>query len=326
MAPNDNAQILDVRSFMGGAPARLVKAGFSVNALRTNALLLPDEWKEIDTAVVDVARAQLNGVADLRQYGLVHQLGGLGTIISQYNQISDMSDAELDMSGVTPGQRDQPEYLPISIPVPIIHKDFSINIRHLEASRKLGDALDTTETRIATRKVTEKQESLLFKGATFKVNGASIYGYTTHPNRNTGSAAGDFGTISNIYKTVNSMIAAAEADGYYGPFGLYVATTQFAEMREPYTDGSGQSAMQRCLEMLPQLKFIKPSTVLADGNLVLVTLVRDVVDLAVAQDIVPVEWMSKGGLVQDFIVMTCMVPRVKSDAEGHCGIVHYTGA
>jgi hypothetical protein len=159
-----------------------------------------------------------------------------------------------------------------------------------------------------------------------KVNANPIYGYTTHPNRNTVAAAGDFGTISNIWPTVNSMVAAAEADHYYGPYGLYVAGDQYAEMRNIYSDGSGQSAMQRCLDSIPQLRFIKPADVLTSGTLVLVTLVRDVVDLALAQDIVPIEWETKGGLVQNFIVMCAMVPRVKADADGHSGIVHATGA
>ena len=323
---NLNASVTDLRSFSSNAPARLIGSGFRVNALRTNALLLPEEWKEIDASVQDVARANLNGIGDLRQYGLVHPLGGLGTIISQYNQLSDMEDAEVDMSGVTPGRQDRVEYTPVSLPVPVIHKDFSLNIRHLEASRRLGDALDTTESRVATLKVIEKQEDLLFNGAAFKVSGNAIYGYTNHPNRNTVVALGDFGTISNIYPTINAMVAAAEADNYNGPYGIYVSRNQYAEMREIYSDGSGQSAMQRCLDSIPQLRFIKPSSKLTDGSLVLATLVRDVVDLAVAQDIVPVEWETVGGLVMNFIVMCCLVPRVKSDAEGHSGIVHCTGA
>lgn len=326
MAPNENAVITEPKSFAGSAPARLLQAGFNVNALRTNALLRHEEWLEIDRVVVDIARARLVGIADLRTYGLVHPLGGLGTILSAYEQMSDMSDANVDMSGVTPGEEDKIEFSQVSIPVPIVHKDFRLNIRQLEASRRLGDGLDTTQAQVATRKVTEALESMLFNGVTMKVNANAIYGYTTHPNRNIYSAAGDFGTISNIFPTVNGMVAAAEADNYYGPFGLYVASTQYAEMRANYTDGSGQSAIQRCLESIPNLGFIKPATSLAAGSLVLVTFVADVVDLAVAQDIVPIEWEAEGGLVQHFKTMCAMVPRIKADVDGKSGIVHATGA
>ena len=325
MAPeNDNAVITNAQDFAGSAPMRLMKAGFKINALRTNALLRDTEWQEIDRAVVDIARAQLNGIADLRQYGLVQPLGGLGTILSAYDRLSDMTDANVDMSGTTPGEEDRVEFDQVNVPVPIVHKDFRLNIRQLEASRRLGDALDTTQTQVATRKVVEKLEAMLFNGVTMKVNANGIYGFTTHPNRNTYAGA-DWGTISNIYTNVNEMVAAAEADGYYGPYGLYVATTQYAQARSVYTDGSGQSAIDRCMKNIPSLKFFKPSSVLTAANAVLVTLARDVVDLAIAQDIVPVEWDSQGGMVQHFKVFCAMVPRIKADSEGHSGIVHATG-
>lgn len=324
MALNDNAQITDSRSFTGPAIVRLMQAGFKVNALRTNALLREDEWIEVDRAVVDVARATLNGIADLRQYGLIHTLGGLGSILSAYDQQSDMTDANIDMSGVTPGEEDKLDFNQVSVPVPIIHKDFRLNIRQLEASRRLGDGLDVTQPAVATRKVAEALENLLFNGSSLRVNGNAIFGYTTHPNRNTYNG-GDWGTISNIYTNVNEMVAAAEADNYYGPYGLYVATPQYAEARAVYSDGSGQTAIQRCLEAIPQLKFIKPSSFLAAGSAVLVTLVRDVVDLALAQDIVPVEWETQGGFVQHFKTFCAMVPRIKADADGRSGIVHATG-
>jgi uncharacterized linocin/CFP29 family protein len=326
MAPNENAAALitDAKEFSGSAPVRLMQAGFIINALRTNALLRDTEWQEIDRAVVDIARAQLNGIADLRQYGLVHPLGGLGTILTAYDLQSDMTDANIDMSGVTPGEEDKLDFTQVNVPVPIVHKDFRLNIRQLEASRRMGDGLDVSQSQVATRKVVEGLEGLLFNGSTMKVNGNSIYGYTTHPNRNTMTGA-DWGTIANIYTNVNSAVAAAEADNYYGPYGLYVASAQYAQTREVYTDGSGQTAAQRCLASIPSLKYIKPSSKLTDGTAVLVTLQKDVVDLAIAQDIVPVEWDAQGGLVQFFKVMCAMVPRVKADADSKSGIVHISG-
>jgi uncharacterized linocin/CFP29 family protein len=320
------AQVSNLQTFAHSGPAAFLANGLKVNALRTNALLRHEEWLEIDRSVIDIARGTLNGIADLRTYGLVHPLGGLGTLLTAYEQMGDMSGANVDMSGVTPGDEDKVDFSLVSIPVPIVHKDFRINIRQLEASRRLGDALDTTQSQVATRKVRDGLEYMLFRGSTVKVNGNSIYGYTTHPSRNTGSAVGDFGTISNIYPTLQTMMAALMADHFYGPYGVYVSSTQYAEMLAVYTDGSGQSAMDRILKNLPQIKFIKPSEQLADGTLTMNQLTSDVVDLAVAQDIVPVQWEEMGGLVVKFKVMCAMVPRIKADAEGRCGVVHYTGA
>jgi uncharacterized linocin/CFP29 family protein len=331
MAPNssssENAQVSEPRAFQGGGiPSAFLASGLNVNSLRTNALLRHEEWLELDRAVVDVARQTLVGIADLRQYGLVQPLGGLGTLLSGYEQMSDMTDANVDMSGVVPGEEDRDGFNMVSVPVPITHKDFRINIRTLEASRRLGDGLDVTQAQVATRKVSEMLESMLFNGSTIKVNANSIYGYTTHPSRNTGSATGDFGTISNIYSTVLAMMNALMQDGYYGPYGFYASPNQYADMLQVYSDGSGQSALQRILANLPQVKFIKPAIKLADGALVMPQLSRDVVDIAVAQDIVNVQWSEEGGMTSRFKVMAAMAPRIKSDAEGHSGIAHYTGA
>lgn len=336
--PN-NASIQSIHSFQSSLPAALMASELDVRVLRrfsgqnlgngnivTNALLRKDEWKSLDERLVQVARQRLTGIADLRNAGLVQNLGGLGTLLSEYERMSDMNAAEVNMSGVTPASDDTVDFDLVSVPVPIIHKDFSLNIRRLLASRRLGDALDTTQVAVATRKVADQLESILFNGVSMTVGGNSIYGYTTHPNRNTGSAAGDFGTITNIFTTVNAMVAAAEADNYFGPYVLYVAKAQYAEMRAVYTDGSGQTAMQRCIDAIPALTAIKPADVLAAGSLVLVTMLPDVIDLAVAQDLTVVEWDNYGGMQTNFKVMTAQVPRIKADKEGRSGIVHYTGA
>lgn len=320
----EDAVISNAGQFAQSAPSRFLHGGLKVNVLRTNALLRHEEWLELDKAVVDTAKMRLNGIADLRAFGLVHPLGGLGSILSGYELLSDMTDANVDMSGVTPGEEDAPEFSEVSVPVPITHKDFRVNIRKLEASRRLGDAIDVTAAQVATRKVVEKLEYMLFRGSTLKVNANPIYGFTTHPSRNTYSGA-DFGTISNIYLTINGMVQAAEADRFYGPYGLYVAGTQYAEMRAVYSDGSGQTAMDRCLKSIPSLRYIKPADQLADGSLVLTQLTSDVVDLAIAQDIVAVQWDAEGGMIEKFKIFSAMVPRIKADAEGRCGVVHATG-
>jgi uncharacterized linocin/CFP29 family protein len=315
-------------AFSGNSSAVQILSGggLNVNSLRTNATLRKEEWLELDTTVVDIARQRLNGIADLQNAGLVRQLGGLGTTETQYETISDMSDADVDMDAETAGEEDRVTYTLNTVPVPIIHKNFRINIRTLDASRRLGQSLDVTQTAVATRKVTDKLESILFSGeSTIVANGNTIYGYTNHGDRNTASASGDWGTIANIYTDCNTMLQAAETDYFWGPFTMYVAATQFGQMRAIYTDGSGESAYERVLRGLPQITAIKPSDVLTAGSAVLVQLTRDVVELAVGLDITPIEWETRGGMSSHFKVMTAMVPILKADDEGKMGLVHMTG-
>jgi uncharacterized linocin/CFP29 family protein len=302
----------------------LVKAGFNVNALRTNALLRRDEWKELDAAIIDVAREELNGIADLQAAGLVQQLGGLGTLLSEYEQLGDMSAANVDMAGETPGDEDTVDFTLVSVPVPIVHKDFRLNIRRLEASRRSGDSLDTTQAQTAARLVRDQLEEILFNGSAVAVGGNAIYGYTDFPDRTTGTGGNWGTTIADVYDDLNAMISDAEADFHNGPYGFYVGRVAYSESRAIHTDGSGQSAMNRVLENFPQLQFFKPSDRLVDDDGVLVQMTRDSVDLAVAQNIVTVEWSEMGGMISRFKVMAAMVPRIKSDANSASGVVHYT--
>jgi uncharacterized linocin/CFP29 family protein len=316
---------LQVENFRGSSIAqRLLTSGLSVNSLRTNALLRKDEWIELDRSIVDVARDRLVGIADLQSRGLVQTLGGLGTLVSQYEAASDMTEAEISMDGVKPGEEDDQEFNLRSVPVPIVHKDFRINIRRLEASRKLGDGLDTTQGQVAARRVADRLERILFNGAGITIDGNVIYGYCNHPKRNIGTATGPWSVVTNIYNTVIQMVQDAQDTHMYGPYILYISGDQWMSTLGRYTDGSGQIALN-LLKQIPQIQDVKPADQMPANSACLVQMTKDVVDLAVAQDIVTVEWDSQGGMVTHFKVMAVMVPRIKYDYDGRCGIVHYTG-
>lgn len=322
--PEDTVQTNSAAELFG--PIGLLNSGLNVNALRTNALLRHEEWLQLDAAVVDVARKRLVGIADLQAAGLVHDLGGLGTTITMYEKQSDMDSADVDMDGETAGSEDAVAYSSVQIPVPITHKNFRINIRKLESSRKLGESLDTVQARVSARKVAEMLETTLFTGnSSISVNGQAILGYTNAPNANTASGALDWGTIANIYTKVAAAVAANEADSFYGPYILYVSTVQFGQMRAMYDDGTTDTAYDRMLRIFPQITAIKPADYLTDAYAVLVQMEPDVVDLAVGLDFTTVQWETRGGMSVHFKVMAAMVPRVKSDYGGKSGICVISG-
>jgi len=262
---------------------------------------------------------------DLRNNGLVRNLGGLGVLIDQYEQSSDLEDAEIGMDAETPATEDRHDFSLVGVPIPIIHKGFRIPVRQLQASRRNGTAIDTMHVATATRKVAEAAEGLLMNGSSLTVGSASIYGYTSHPNRITGSAAGDWGTKANIFPTVVSMIADLEAAGFYGPFALYANGAQYAETLAAEGTDSFRTVRER-ITALEQIQVFSPTFKLAAGALVMVQLTSDVVDLAVAQDVRPINWNSGSGMTLYGKVLGAMAPRVKDDYTGACGVCHYTGA
>lgn len=330
-----SVQIADAKTlnFQGSRPVINEKTGevqiVTSRGLTVNSALRKYEWEELDAAIVAAAVAPLNMTQRMINAGLVRQLGGLGTLVAQYNKVSETSGANTSISGTGSGQKDLVDYDIAGVPVPVIFKEFEINARYLESSRLLGNGVDVTNAQAAARVVGEKIEDMLINGDTnINLNGSTIYGITNHPNRNTGSATGDWGTISHIVSTVAAMTSAAKGDNYRGPYGLFVADTQYDQAAQSfYTDGSGQSALDRILR-LPNISFVDSSAWLDDGEAVLVNLSRDVVELAYVPQYFPaanLEWMSGDGMSNMFKVMAVFAPIVKSDYSGRSGIVHITG-
>ena len=296
--------------------------------LHTNdGLLMYDEWKDLDRNVVEVATDRLVGIADLQSRGLTYNLGSLGVTYAQWEMSSDMTPADFSMSGVSEGEEDTTAYKQDAVPIPIVHKDFRLNIRRLEASRRFGSALDVQNSTTAARLVAEASEDMLFAGKPIVVDGKEIYGYTNHPQRNTESfsdVAWDQTTDNeNIFADVQAMMDAARDDNYYGPFTLYVPGNYESTLEEDFKPGSGDTRTVR--ERLLQINMLDNIVVadrLADDNVVLVQLTSDVVDLAVAQDVTTVQWSNDGGMSEEFKVMAAWAPRVKNDYDDKSGLVH----
>lgn len=310
----------------GSVAQRLLACGMNVSALRTCDVLRKEEWVVYDEAVVAVARSRLVAVGDLLSKGLRYNLSnGLGTTVVQWEKVSDMTAANISMSGLTEGERDRVDFSLNSLPVPITHKDFNINIRNLEASRRTGETLDTTQAVAAARKVSEQVESMLFSGASITAGGGTIYGYTNFPSRNTGSVTASWATATGeqILGDVLTMIGALQADNMFGPYVIYVPIAAYLNMQEDFKAASDRTTMERILA-LPEIEAVKPSANLATTNVVMVQMTSDVVDVVVGMEPGLVQWESHGGMMVNFKAMSIIVPRLKADYDGRCGIAHYS--
>ncbi len=63
---------------------------------------------------------------------------------------------------------------------------------------------------------------------------------------------------------------------------------------------------------------------LAVGQVVMVQLESGVIDLAVAQDVVNVQWDSGDGMMANFATMAAWAPRIKTDFDNRLGIAHFS--
>ena len=292
-------------------------------ALRTNATLPKDAWSAMDSAIIEVAGQRLNGIADLQTRNLTRDLRscGLGILYDYWQTTSEGGDAEQSMSGITAGAENTVDFQEQAIPLPITFVDFRIPIRKLIAMQKYGTPFDTTMVSQATRKVIEKLEDVLFNGSSVKIGGRSLYGYLDYPHNNEVGLSGDWhDTPGNIEKDVNLLIAALEADRHYGPFILYVHSEEWNDLRARQTDID--KTYLDIVKGMAGIDDVKTSSALSAGNIVLVEMSRETIDLDTAVDIKVVEWDTHGGMQSNFKVLAVVAPRVKSDYDGRCGVAY----
>lgn len=314
------------QSGQGTVGQRLLSSGFDPNALRTLGTLRKDEWIQYDTAVIEIARNRLGAVNDLLSRNLRYKLpNALGKTRLEWERVSDMEGADITMSGISQSQNDRVVFDLQGMPIPIIHKDFNINLRALEASRTTGQPLDVTQAAYASRKVAETIEGMLFNGATVLGSNNPIYGYKTAPNRNTGSLSASFATATGdqMVKDLLEMIDQLIGDNMFGPYVVYVSNAAYVHMGDDYKAGSDKTILQR-LKEIPQIADIKPSSYVLSTEVIMVQMSSEVVDIVDGMSPTTVEWDSHAGFIHHFKIMAIMIPRVRADYNNQSGIAHHS--
>lgn len=305
------------------------RGGLMVNerALANNAFLNQEEWEILDKAVFEMAKLRLGAYQDLS--GLKRK-SSLAAWYSKWRVASERIGANVTMDFRTRVDYDRTDKKTYGVPIPIISSAYTLGRRELLSARAAGQQVETFEAQEASAAVMEKAEDILINGDTSVViAGNSIPGYRTLAARDTGTAAayggGDFGTIANITDTFLGMLSALAAKRFYGPFNCYIHNTQYHQMLAFYTDGSGQTALDRVLK-LPAIKSVKPNDLIGTaGDLLMAQMTRNVVDLEVALTLENRRWEAPDGSAMFFVVMMSAVPRLKTDYAGNAGIAHATG-
>ena len=194
----------------------------------------------------------------------------------------------------------------------------------------------------SVRQVAEKLENTLFNcntGITTNFNGVlqPLFGYTTHPDRGTGSisdwtlitAAGLAAIIPELVREIGLMFSTQGGVANDSVI-VYVANDIWTNLQNDYkvestdTAGSGMMIVDR-MRKIAQVKDVKPAEKLAAGEVVLVEMADRTVELAVASDIIAVPHQ-KINPMQPQVMTTyaAMVAQIKSDSNSNTGIRHLT--
>jgi uncharacterized linocin/CFP29 family protein len=322
------------RQFIGEAGGRWAAArfethGLNVEALRTLDTLRRDEWVEFDNVLVEEGLIRMPAVGDLMSRGLSRTIAnGIGKTAFEYERVGDMTDAIMSMTGLVRSDNDRVEFDPSRLPLPLTHKDFFLDRRQLAASRERGEPLDTLQARIAGRKVSELVEYTLLTGSTKQYGGVTLYGYTTMPQRVevdfTDNKAWDDTTKTGA-DYVNDILAAKRALAarrFHGPYMVYIPGDGDVNLDKDYSTVKGEGTIRSRIMQINGIQGIQVSDQLATGNVVVVQMTPDVVQMIVGENLQTIQWDVQGGFGINFKAFTIMVPILRYNSEDETGIAH----
>jgi uncharacterized linocin/CFP29 family protein len=189
------------------------------------AQLTDEEIQYIDSRVVESVRPVLVG----RRLFPVFTLPHAGFITVRGYKRTDMSQARISLYGQGKN-KDRSVKTPFDITVPVIHKEFTINWRDLEASRNAGLPLDTQDAENAGRQCAEEEDKLLLTGEYTGWRALGIEGLATATGRNTKASAGAW--PANSLKDLSAAIGELEADGHMGPYAAVLRSSWAAKLRD----------------------------------------------------------------------------------------------
>jgi hypothetical protein len=311
---------------------RLLNSGLSVPELRSLSPLEEDAQRLIDKTVTDVGLERLVFAGDILAAGLTYPLPDpLSVMEVAWESISKTGGAQRTMNPSARGENQLPDRKMSSIPIYLTTDDFSMGIRTLKMSERVGTPLDTTLVQQATRRVNEAIEDAAINGAGITIGNGTTPGVLNAPNANQYALTADWTGTNTIGTTgpamvtdVLNMIGILQGKKRYGPYTLYVGTKAGNLTAGDYKTNTTDTINNRLLQ-IPGLTAIKVADQMPGGatgpQCFLIQMTSDVVDMITGQAPTVIPWTSNDGFTLFWLVMAIMIPRFRTDYDGNSGIV-----
>jgi len=274
---------------------------------RSQAPLVEEEWAQIDEAVVRAATRVLVG----RRLLPVFPLESVGVMEVQWDVQAELSEATLSMYGETPAE-DVITYERESLIVPILHKDFRIHWRDLEASRRYGRPLDMANAESAALKVAQLEDALILHGEITNWPALGIEGLTTATGRNTEDSSGAWATQPNAVNDVKDAMEELIVDNFYGPYDLVLQPSAYLAAHT-FIGQTDVMQIDKIRQLIKGNVYVSPEVKASDGttgSAILMETGRVNADLPVAQDI-HTFFKELKDMNHFFKVFSACVPRIK---------------
>jgi hypothetical protein len=332
-AGNPDTQLVQAPSLGRLAEYHRAAAGNSrdaVNLYRAARPLPEDAQRMLDNALIRVGRKKLVIVEDLLNAGLTFDLPNwLAVPTLQWDRVNDGGNARRSMVPKARGQRFVLDRTPATLPVYCTWGDFSFDIRTLLAAERAGYNIDTAHAEAATRKVNEFFEDQAIHGAGLQIYGGYTApgfftaGFAVNTTTYVGNEAWDNSghTGEEIHADVMAMIEALQADNFTGPYRLYVPLTYWNKLQFDYKSATSGTIMERLTDGMGDVLSIRMSEHLPANRTLMLQLTSDVVDVVVGQQPTLLSWEDGPGFERYFMVLGCLIVRIKSNYLGNQGFV-----
>jgi hypothetical protein len=347
MMPTARFEAFNAKSPIAGAILRsLHESGgteLSIPGLRSLSPLSDKAQVLVDQAVVEVGLERLQFAADLMAAGLVYNLPDpLSVTQLEWDQESKVGGAMRVMSPSARGESQLTDRKHNRLPIYLTMEGFSLDIRTLRMSERVGQPLDTSIIKQSTRRVNEAIEDAAINGATtadgqlLTVAGYQAPGLLNPPGTaNSANTTTDWtltGTIGTDGPArvvdVLAAISTLQAAKKFGPYNLYVGTKAGNAINADFKVNTMGTIRQRIEQIEAGGRAINvrvadrmPNTnTSGDVQFALVQMTDDVVQMVNGQPPTVIPWTSLDGFTLHWVIMAIMVQRVRSDYDGNSGI------
>ncbi len=212
--------------------------------MRTNpfakdvGILTEEEILYIENQVVEQVRYQVQA----RKIFPVRNIADAK--FGRYYTETDPSEAGIDMDGKAQSD-DFPEKTAHDIKLPVIHKEFLLNWRDIDISRRQGPSILDDSIRTATRMVAEAEDRLLISGECTTWGALGIEGLFTATGRFSQAASGAW--PANAVHDINDARAHLQSHGFVGIEPIMIAPPALVKCLDGYIANTAVTYRQSIL-------------------------------------------------------------------------------
>jgi uncharacterized linocin/CFP29 family protein len=228
------------------------------------------EWKSINSLVIEVARRRLVGRRIVDLYGPLGS--GVQTIV--HEQFAGTTIGSVSLTGDDGTDPIRPVQSEAAI-IPLVYKDFIIHWRDVQYSRQSGAPLDTSAASAAASLTADAEDNLVFNG------GMGAQGLMNAEGRQI-LVRRDWTEPGNPFQDVVDAMQMLVQAGFYGPYAMLVTPQLYAQLFQIHP-GTGVLEIETIRQLMTEGVYQSP--LITEGCGAMVATGSQNFDLVVAQDL-----------------------------------------